>query len=622
MSRLPPDQPKELVSVSLFFVLPCAVCILFLLFPRASRACTSVVVGRNASSTGRVVVGHNEDDPGRLIVRHALVPSRRWDDGDVITAEERSARIPQPPRTLAFFWTQVRGERGLSNADGFYNERGVLIVSDSCLSSRLEDEPDLVGGGIGYALRRAVAERAESARSGVEIAAQLVGRYGYRSPGRGYVIADSKEAWILQLAGGKDYCGVRVHDDEAVFFPNHFTIRAGDLEGREHILSPELAEKALGRGWSAHEEGDALRGFDFAHSFQDPGSWKKDGNTYRHRHGIAAFRGPLLPEEAELPFAVIPERNVTPEDVKAVLRSHYEGTPDDIRSDFAGRSPHFTSVRRICTGGTVESMVALLSDDPLFTELLIARGRPCCDPYQPYWGGMTTLPKELSPIMEPRGAIDAHCAAEPELLDLSDAAWWQLFHEQTLADLLYEEIHPALSEWIARREEELSAIAPKIISEARALANNGDTDSARRLLTEESAALAGASAVRKAEFLAAYGPRALRPECDEIVKGDISGELTVFFQSPGVPVEDSFLMGQGGTPPQRWAAPLRGSLHFADGTWSLRFRVRELTETAVPCLADFWLAGRDEKGGVFAGRCVLKTLPPSEHQLFQGRCSL
>ena len=212
MSELPPDQPKELVSVSLFFVLMCAVCILFLLFPRASRACTSVVAGRNASSTGRVIVGHNEDDPGRLIVRHALVPSRRWDDGDVITAEERSARIPQPPRTLAFFWTQVRGERGLSNADGFYNERGVLVVSDSCLSSRLDDEPDLVAGGIGYALRRAVAERASSARSGVEIAAQLVDRYGYRSPGRGYVIADSKEAWIVQFAGGKDYCGVRVLD--------------------------------------------------------------------------------------------------------------------------------------------------------------------------------------------------------------------------------------------------------------------------------------------------------------------------------------------------------------------------------------------------------------------------
>ena len=607
--------------MSLIFVLLCVACALLLLLPRASFACTSVVVGRNASSTGRVIVGHNEDDSGRLIVRHALVPSRRWDDGDVIAAEERSARIPQPPETLAFFWTQVRGERGLSNADGFYNERGVLVVSDSCLSSRLDDEPDMIAGGIGYALRRAVAERAANARSGVEIAAELVERYGYRSPGRGYVIADSQEAWIIQFAGGRDYCGVRVLDDEVVFFPNHFTIRAGDLEGREHILSPGLAEKARRRGWSAHEEDD-LQSFDFANAFQDPGSWKKDGNTYRHRHGVAAFLGQLLPEEAELPFAVLPEMNVTPEDVKVVLRSHYEGTPDDIRSDFAGRSPHFTSVRRICTGGTVESMVALLSDDPLFTELLISRGRPCCDPYQTYWGGMTALPKELSPIIEPRGAIDAHCAAETGVLDISDAAWWQAFQEQTLADLLYEELHPALSEWIARREEELSAIAPKIVAEARALAQSGDAAAARRLLGEESAVLAGESSLRKAEFLAAYGPRTFRPEREEIVKGDISGELTVFFQSRAVPVEDSFLMGQGGTPPQRWAAPLRGSLHFADDAWSLRFRVRELTEAAVPCLADFWLAGRDEKGGVFAGRCVLRTLPPSEHRMFQGRCSL
>ena len=607
--------------MSLIFVLLCAACALLLLLPRSSFACTSVVVGRNASSTGRVIVGHNEDDSGRLIVRHALVPSRRWDDGDVIAAEERSARIPQPPETLAFFWTQVRGERGLSNADGFYNERGVLVVSDSCLSSRLDDEPDLIAGGIGYALRRAVAERAASARSGVEIAAELVDRYGYRSPGRGYVIADSKEAWIIQFAGGRDYCGVRVLDDEVVFFPNHFTIRAGDLEGREYILSPGLAEKALKRGWSAHDE-ESLRGFDFAKAFQDPGSWKKDGNTYRHRHGVAAFLGPLLTEEAELPFAVLPEMNVTPEDVKTVLRSHYEGTPDDIRSDFAGRSPHFTSVRRICTGGTVESMVALLSDDPLFTELLISRGHPCCDPYQPYWGGMTALPKELSPILEPRGAIDVHCAPEPQLLDVSNAAWWQALQEQTLADLLYEELHPALSEWIARREEELSAIVPKIVAEARALAQSSDAAAARRLLGEESAVLAGESSLRKAEFLAAYGPRTFRPEREEIVKGDISGELTVFFQSRAVPVEDSFLMGQGGTPLQRWAAPLRGSLHFADDAWSLRFRVRELTEAAVPCLADFWLAGRDEKGGVFAGRCILKTLPPSEHRMFQGRCSM
>ncbi len=607
------------MCVSSAVAVSCIAFLVLLFLSRPARACTSVVAGRSVSSTGRVIVGHNEDDPGRLLVRHALVPSRRWDEGSVITAEERSARVPQPRETLAFFWTQVRGERGLSNADGFYNERGVLLVSDSCLSSRLDDEPDFISGGIGYALRRAVAERATSARSGVEIAVALVDRYGYRSPGRGYVIADAQEAWILQLAGGRDYCAARVLDDEVVFFPNHFTIRAGDLEGRPRILSPGLLEKARSRGWS--EDGPASA-FDFAKSFQDPGSWKKDGNTYRHRHGAAFFRGPLLPEEAELPFSVVPMKEVTPEDFKSVLRSHYEGTPDDIRSGFAGRSPHFTPVRRICTGGTVESMIALLADDPLFTELLVSRGRPCCDPYQPYWGGMTSLPEELSPIADPCGAIDGHCAVYAALLDLTGAAWWRVFEEQTLVDLLYDDLHPVLSEWIRSREEELTAAAAQIASDARELAARGEAAAARRLLSERSAALARESAARKADVFAAYTPRTIRPDQGEIAKGDLSEELSVSFRSDAAPAEDSFLMGQGGTPPQRWAAPLRGSLCFAEGEWSLRFRVRELTEGAVPCRSDFWLAGRDENGGVFAGRCVLNVLPPSEHRLFQGMCSV
>ena len=43
-------------------------------------ACTTFVVGRKASATGRVIVGHNEDDKGELSVRHGYVPARNWGD--------------------------------------------------------------------------------------------------------------------------------------------------------------------------------------------------------------------------------------------------------------------------------------------------------------------------------------------------------------------------------------------------------------------------------------------------------------------------------------------------------------------------------------------------------------
>ena len=38
-------------------------------------ACSVVVVGKDASATGRVLVGHNEDDSGELFVRNGLVPA-------------------------------------------------------------------------------------------------------------------------------------------------------------------------------------------------------------------------------------------------------------------------------------------------------------------------------------------------------------------------------------------------------------------------------------------------------------------------------------------------------------------------------------------------------------------
>ena len=39
-------------------------------------------------------------------------------------------------------------------------------------------------GGIGYGIRRLMAERATSARHAIEIATELLGKYGYNSEGR------------------------------------------------------------------------------------------------------------------------------------------------------------------------------------------------------------------------------------------------------------------------------------------------------------------------------------------------------------------------------------------------------------------------------------------------------
>ena len=99
--------------------------------------CMTFVAGRRASATGRVLVAHNEDDTGVVAVRHGLVPPARWPEGSAMPAEPGLAAIPQVERTLGFYWSEVSTpEGGMSTSDVFYNERGVCIVSNSCMQSR------------------------------------------------------------------------------------------------------------------------------------------------------------------------------------------------------------------------------------------------------------------------------------------------------------------------------------------------------------------------------------------------------------------------------------------------------------------------------------------------------
>jgi len=62
-------------------------------------ACSSIIVGKNASATGEVLFGHNEDNGGRLVMPVYVVPRMRHGPGTMITFEEGRARIPQVEET-------------------------------------------------------------------------------------------------------------------------------------------------------------------------------------------------------------------------------------------------------------------------------------------------------------------------------------------------------------------------------------------------------------------------------------------------------------------------------------------------------------------------------------------
>jgi dipeptidase len=404
-------------------------------------SCTSMAAGKLATKDRSVLFGHNEDDGGNVVQRLHLVPRiyhypgetiQMWDI-DVPGGGGTKATIPQVVgETWAYFWSEMPGQRF---ADSYLNEWGVAIASDAC-GSRERTPYNLTNGGIAYWLRRLVAERAKTAREGVQIAGEAVETYGYASSGRTYIIADPNEAWLCQVVAGRHWVAQRVPDDQVAFIPNRYTVHEVNLADTRNFLgSPDLIEYAISKGWF----NPAIDGeFDFAKAY---GNYT--GSDIRQRGGWRLLTGIEYSPTDRAPFSAKPKELLTVKAITDVLRTHYEGTPDDQTKypinpnpNYPLGDPHHTGLRVICTASTQESFVMQLrSNMPphIGNVYWRSQGRPCESVYVPLYLGMLEFPTPYT-VGDP---------ASYNQLPLSDryydpdSAYWVFKRLETLVDLDY-----------------------------------------------------------------------------------------------------------------------------------------------------------------------------------------
>lgn len=447
-------------------------------YPRTD--CSTIIVGKNATTTGRVLVGHNEDDPGCMVQSH-LVPRMQHAEGETVRFADGTAVIDQVPETCAYYWSEFRSLNGEAFADAFINEYGVSVVSNGCVDSK---HPEGVTGGMGYALRRLIAERAHSAREGVEIAAALVEKYGYYST-RSYAICDKDEGWIFQVVIGHNFVAQRVGDDEIQYIPNWLTIRNVDFNDTEHkkfYFSKTLLSDALENGWyKPAKEGD-YSDFDFAMTYQE-GSVVIPSNMWRSDLAWRQITGTEpVPHRT---FSIKAPRKYGVEDLKKILRSHYDGHEEDLKTD-PKMSPHRYG---ICRDTTVESMVIDFADIPELTCVWRAFPRPCIAPYLPWYVGITKLPKGYENFGA-KTALASHFAVDPaEFRYDSSRAYWAFHMLENIMEFDYQFCEEKVHGDIEKMEAAMTAAKPLIDEAYRKLAETSP-EYARQLLTDYTAAQA------------------------------------------------------------------------------------------------------------------------------------
>lgn len=566
--------------------------------------CTTVIVGRLASATGRVILGHNEDSGGRCLHQQFWIPGAKHAEGEMVEGEPGRARVPQVPETVGTYWSNMLAPAPGSSFDqGFANDAGVVMCSNSggdSFDGELSDEAvGLVDGGIGFLLRRCVMERARSAREAVEIAGELITRYGYWSPARNYSFVDAEDAWLLNVVKGHHFVAKRVPADKVVLISNYLAIRSVDLSDTENVIaSPDLVEYAIRMGrYKPAVEGD-WSDFDFSAAYQ-PESVRLDPNkSIRMRTGWQEITGVVFPDPKHYPELQTPKAPMGVEEVKAVLRLTAEET---YRNRGDGRADAFhVSAQDISRSHTRESWVADVAEDPLFTAFWRCSSNQDASPYVPWFPIAGAVPEgyQWTSLEEARRI---HFNMPPERLDFDESHSWFIY--ACLGEVINFNRGLMAGVWPVRDriEAEFAEDAARVVEEARALPR----EEARRLLGEftcRMCAKADETYLKLWDDLTIDDPTACLADAENLRVPTNDPDATVDITiTIGVDYSDLELDPES----VRWSLGFTGKKDSVlnpakpvaarkndDGSWVVTFRAEDVAKYAVPgCFMDTYVRG-------------------------------
>lgn len=427
-----------------------------------ANACSTVIIGKDASKTGTVIVGHNEDNGGRIFALQHWVPPQTHKAGEMIKFEKTAAEIPQVEKTLGFYWTQTFAPNGSSFSDGFVNEKGVTIVSNACSQIFPENKEAVKDGGVGYGIRRIMAERATSAKDAIKIATELLSKYGYFSNGRTYTIADSNEVWQLAIHQGNKWVARKVKDNEVVYIPNNFMMNKVDVTDKANVMvSPGLVEKAIKDGKYKPAVEGRWTDFNFREAYQPAKLREAQYNFSRNQIAWKKITGQTFKSADEFPYSVVAKKKFGVDDVKEILRA-------DSKEDGLTGEWYHTKGFGVSRPTTHESVIYVMDENPLFIRAYKTLARPSETPYVPLFP--LAKPAEAASFLTWDEATRQHFNAKPESFNYrADWPVWSFLNTANAVEYIHSAYDKNLKS-VKKLEKALDADLADELLTAKALA--------------------------------------------------------------------------------------------------------------------------------------------------------
>ena len=300
------------------------------------EGCTSITVGKLASTDGSVMTSHT-DDSHRTRSWVDIQPAMNHAEGTTTPMYKRVAcdtfampsyahnkigEIPQVAYTYGFINTAYpcMNQKQLAIGESTFGGRESL-QSDACLIDCQR-------------LCQLMLERCSTAREAILMADELTKKYGWNDAGECLTIADKSEVWHFEIVGpgngkvGAIWAAQRVPDDHIGVNANASTIKEIDLNNPDFYLASEnIYQVAQDSGWWDPSK----ESFKFCYAYAPHSRESVAGRRREWRvFDLLAPSLKLNPNDKDYPFSIKPDKKINVSDVVDVFKDYYEGTPYDM----------------------------------------------------------------------------------------------------------------------------------------------------------------------------------------------------------------------------------------------------------------------------------------------------
>ncbi len=455
----------------------------------ARESCTSILVGRDASTDGSTMTTHTCDcgicdwtwrhvpaadhKPGSTRKIYRISQYKTWPPSeglkwDLVKNDFSGLEIPQVAHTYAY-------HHGMF---GYLNEKQVAIgeATVGCQRRMVNSTPsaklDIT------TLTMLAMERAATAREAIQVMGSLAETYGYgfHDDGEMLAVADPREVWIFEIMPvgplwtpesgkpGAVWCAQRVPDDHVSVCPNESRIGEIDLDNKDVFMaSPNVISLAVEMGFYDPKSGKPFS-WKRAYSPQEGSAASTDGRIQRlwRFFDLVAPSQKFKPEtpNMDFPFSVKPDRKLTVQDVMNMTRDRSYGTPFDPVKGIRGgpfKNPNYYRQTRVINDGRAEYTTVTQSraglPDMIGGIVWISWGSQDTACYMPIYAGATAMPKSFT--------VGDHWVST------RDSARWAFDYTDFHVQVVYSEAIKDVQAAQARYEAGAIARIPEI--DARAL---------------------------------------------------------------------------------------------------------------------------------------------------------